>query len=195
LIDWIPETGGYFAGNIGPARMDYRYFAHGNLMAIISGLATDGQAQAFMELLRARWDDLVGHMPLKLVFPALQDRDWAILTGMDPKNRAWSYHNGGNWPSLVWLLAAACVCTGAFDILQRTLDDLGPRLSRDNWPEYYDGKYGRLVGREARVLQTWSIAGFLVAEHLAEHPQSLERIGFASSGSHTVAGKCQAPAS
>jgi glycogen debranching enzyme len=113
---------------------------------------------------------------------------------MDPKNRAWSYHNGGNWPSLVWLLAAACVCTGAFDILQRALDDLGSRLARDNWPEYYDGQYGRLVGREARVLQTWSIAGFLVAEHLAEHPQSLERIGFASSGSHTVTGKCQVPA-
>ena len=194
LIDWIPESGGYFAGNIGPARMDYRYFAHGNLMAIISGLATDEQAQAFMELLRARWDDLVGHMPLKLVFPALQDRDWVILTGMDPKNRAWSYHNGRNWPSLVWLLAAACVCTGAFDILERALDELGSRLSRDNWPEYYDGQYGRLVGREARVLQTWSIAGFLVAEHLAEHPQSLERIGFASSGPYSVAGKCQVPA-
>ena len=48
LIDWIPETGGYFAGNIGPGLMDYRYFAHGNLMAIVSGLATEQQAQAFM---------------------------------------------------------------------------------------------------------------------------------------------------
>jgi hypothetical protein len=65
-----------------------------------------------------------------------------------------------------------------------------PRLSRDNWPEYYDGHYGRLVGREARTLQTWSIAGFLVAEHLAEHPESLEHIGFARGGSYTAAGKC-----
>lgn len=49
-IDWIPETGGYFAGNIGPGLMDYRYFAHGNLMAIVSGLATEQQAKAFMTL-------------------------------------------------------------------------------------------------------------------------------------------------
>ena len=190
LIDWIPENGGYFAGNIGPARMDYRYFAHGNLMAIISGLASDQQAQAFMELLRERWGDLIGEMPLKLVFPALKDRDWVLLTGMDPKNRAWSYHNGGNWPSLVWLLAAACVRTGAFDILQRALDSLAPRLARDNWPEYYDGHYGRLVGREARVLQTWSIAGFLVAEQLAENPQYLERLGFTNAASEDTTTAC-----
>ena len=178
LIDWLPEKGGYFAGNIGPARMDYRYFAHGNLMAIVSGLATDEQAHAFMDLLRARWDDLIGEMPLKLVFPALQDQEWVMLTGMDPKNRAWSYHNGGNWPCLIWLLAAACVRTGATDILQRALAPMGSRLSRDNWPEYYDGRNGRLVGKEARVLQTWSIAGFLVAEHLLEHPESLKLLGF-----------------
>ena len=94
----------------------------------------------------------------------------------------------------MWLLAAACVRTGAFDVLERALDELGARLCNDNWPEYYDGRYGRLVGREARVLQTWSIAGFLVAEHLAEHPQSLERIGFGGGGAHSVAGKCQVPA-
>ena len=187
LIDWLPEAGGYFVGNIGPARMDHRYFAHGNLMAIISGLADDEQANAFMELLRARWDDLIGEMPLKLVFPAVQDRDWVLLTGMDPKNRAWSYHNGGNWPTLVWLLAAACVRTGAFDILQRALDSMGPRLARDNWPEYYDGRHGRLVGRQARVLQTWSIAGYLVAEHLAAHPDSLQRLGF---GAATRENRC-----
>jgi glycogen debranching enzyme len=178
LIDWLPESGGYFAGNIGPARMDYRYFAHGNLMAIVSGLATETQAAAFMDLLRSRWDDLIGDMPLKLCFPALQDREWVILTGMDPKNRAWSYHNGGNWPSLIWLLAAACVRTGASDILQRALDALKPRLSDDEWPEYYDGRLGRLVGREARRLQTWSFAGYLIAEHLAEDPGAIKSLGF-----------------
>lgn len=191
LIDWLPETGGYFAGNIGPARMDYRYFAHGNLMAIVSGLATDEQANAFMELLRARWDDLIGEMPLKLVFPALQDRDWVILTGMDPKNRAWSYHNGGNWPSLIWLLAAACARAGAHDILQRALESIGPRLSHDKWPEYYDGRYGRLIGREARVLQTWSIAGYLVAEHLVKNPESIDRLGFGNVTSDITGARCR----
>jgi glycogen debranching enzyme len=97
---------------------------------------------------------------------------------MDPKNRAWSYHNGGNWPSLIWLLAAACARTGASDILQRALDAIRSQLPDDEWPEYYDGRLGRLVGREARRLQTWSVAGYLVAEHLAEDPGAVDRLGF-----------------
>ncbi len=178
LMDWLPERGGYFAGNLGPARMDYRYFALGNLLAVVSGLASDEQASAYMDLLRARRDDLIGDMPLKLCFPAVEDRDWVLLTGMDPKNRAWSYHNGGNWPCLLWLLAAACVRTGATDILEPALESVGPRLARDDWPEYYDGRHGRLIGREARRLQTWTIAGYLIAEQLAEDPGGLNRLGF-----------------
>ena len=178
LMDWMPEKGGYFAGNLGPARMDFRYFALGNLLAVVSGLATDEQAGAIMDLLRARRDELIGDMPLKLCFPALEDRDWMLLTGMDRKNRAWSYHNGGNWPCLLWLLAAACVRTGATDILESALDSVGPRLAKDQWPEYYDGRHGRLIGREARRLQTWTIAGYLIAEQLAEDPSRLDRLGF-----------------
>ncbi len=178
LMDWMPEQGGYFAGNLGPARMDFRYFALGNLLAVVSGLATNEQADAIMDLLRARRDDLIGDMPLKLCFPALEDRDWMLLTGMDRKNRAWSYHNGGNWPCLLWLLAAACVRTGATDILEPALESVGPRLARDDWPEYYDGRHGRLIGREARRLQTWTIAGYLIAVQLAEDPSGLNRLGF-----------------
>jgi glycogen debranching enzyme len=177
LMDWLPDSTGYFAGNLGPSRMDYRYFAYGNLLAILCGLASDAQASAFMELVRTRWDDLIGDMPLKLCYPALQGREWSIITGMDPKNRAWSYHNGGNWPSLLWLLAAACVRTGATDILELALESVGPRLARDDWPEYYDGRHGRLVGREARRFQTWTIAGYLIAEILLEKPEAVESLG------------------
>lgn len=27
IIDWIPKEGGYLAGNLGPGRMDFRFFA------------------------------------------------------------------------------------------------------------------------------------------------------------------------
>ena len=178
LMDWLPEKGGYFAGNLGPGRMDFRYFALGNLLAVVSGLASEEQAQSYMDLLRARREDLIGDMPLKLCFPAVEDRDWVLLTGMDPKNRPWSYHNGGNWPSLLWLLAAACTRTGATDILESAVDSVGRRLAQDEWPEYYDGRYGRLIGREARRLQTWTIAGYLVAEELAANPNKLQCLGF-----------------
>lgn len=39
---------------------------------------------------------------MKICFPVLEDRDWKTLTGADPKNVPWSYHNGGNWPVLIW---------------------------------------------------------------------------------------------
>lgn len=50
------------------------------------------------------------------------------------------------------------------------------RLAKDGWPEYYDGKTGRLVGKQARKYQTWSIAGYLVAKMLIENPANLSLI-------------------
>ena len=100
LMDWLPETGGYFAGNLGPARIDCRWFAAGNLMAVLSSLADAGQSRAVVELIESRWDDLVGEMPVKVMFPALEGGSWRLYTGNDPKNTPWSYQNGAGWPFL-----------------------------------------------------------------------------------------------
>jgi hypothetical protein len=35
---------------------------------------------------------------LKIVYPALEGHEWRTVTGFDPKNTRWSYHNGGSWP-------------------------------------------------------------------------------------------------
>jgi ribosomal protein L21E len=48
----------------------------------------------------------------------------------------------------------------------------------DQWPEYYDGKNGRLVGKQARKYQTWTIAGFLVAKDLMTNPDHLGLFSF-----------------
>lgn len=50
------------------------------------------------------------------------------------------------------------------------------RISKDGWPEYYDGKNGRYVGKQARKCQTWSIAGYLVAKMMIEDPTRLHII-------------------
>ena len=78
--------------------MDFRWFAIGNMMAILSSLATSEQASAIMDLLEARWPELVGDMPLKVSYPAMEGHEWRIVTGCDPKNTRWSYHNAGSWP-------------------------------------------------------------------------------------------------
>jgi hypothetical protein len=178
LTEWMPETGGYLAGNLGPARMDFRFFTLGNLMAIICSLSSPQESQWIMDLIEQRWDDLVGNMPMKICFPAVEGLEWKILTGCDPKNVPWSYHNGGNWPVLLWLLAAAAQKTGRPHIARIAIELAEKRLSQDQWPEYYDGKNGRLVGKQARKYQTWTISGFLLAKHLMANPEDLGLFSF-----------------
>ncbi|WP_199248253.1 glycoside hydrolase 100 family protein [[Phormidium] sp. ETS-05] len=178
LSRWLPENGGYLAGNLGPSHLDCRFFSLGNLMAVMSSLTSEEQSQKIMNVIEARWDDLIGQMPMKISFPALRERDWQVLTGCDPKNRPWSYHNGGNWPVLLWMLAAAALKTGRGEIAKNAIEMAARRLPSDNWPEYYDGRNGRLVGREARKYQTWTISGFLLAQEIINHPEYLSLVCF-----------------
>lgn len=68
------------------------------------------------------------------------------------------------------MLSAASIKVGRPHIARLALAIAEKRLVMDGWPEYYDGKQGRLVGKQARKLQTWSIAGFLVARNMLEDP-------------------------
>ncbi|KAK8691853.1 hypothetical protein V6N13_075348 [Hibiscus sabdariffa] len=176
IFDFMPMRGGYFIGNVSPARMDFRWFCLGNCIAILSSLATPEQSMAIMDLIEARWDELVGEMPLKIAYPAIESHEWRIITGCDPKNTRWSYHNGGSWPVLLWLLTAACIKTGRPQIARQAIDLAETRLLKDGWPEYYDGKLGRFIGKQARKYQTWSIAGYLVAKMMLEDPSHLGMI-------------------
>uniref|UniRef100_A0A1J3DPV5 Alkaline/neutral invertase n=1 Tax=Noccaea caerulescens TaxID=107243 RepID=A0A1J3DPV5_NOCCA len=176
VFDFMPLRGGYFIGNVSPARMDFRWFALGNCVAILASLSTPEQSAAIMDLIEERWEELVGEMPVKICHPAIESHEWRIVTGCDPKNTQWSYHNGGSWPVLLWLLTAACIKTGRPQIARRAIDLAESRLLKDGWPEYYDGKSGRFIGKQARKFQTWSIAGYLVAKMLLEDPSHLGMI-------------------
>jgi len=170
---WVPENAGYFVGNLGASRMDFRYFAFGNLLSIIFGLATDDQSQQLMNLYIEHWDDLVGAMPLKICYPAVTGEKWAYTTGSDPKNVPWSYHNGGHWPCLIWAFVGASIRTGRHDLAYRTLNKAAEKLLSDDWPEYYDGKKGTLIGRRANLKQTWSAAALIVSHRFLQDPESL----------------------
>ncbi|MFA9459959.1 glycoside hydrolase 100 family protein [Thiohalorhabdus methylotrophus] len=128
----------------------------GNLLAIVLGLTTPRQSARIMETFEVHWRDLVGDMPMKLCFPAVEGKDWYVLTGADPVNLPWRYQNGGHWPILLWAFVAA-----------------RSRLPWEGWAEFYDGRYGRYVGRHANLNQTWSAAGFLLALRLLEDPDLL----------------------
>lgn len=173
LDDWLPEDGGYLVGNIGPSQMDFRFFSVGNLMAIVCSLVTKTQSEKIMNLIEKRDKELIGQMPFKICYAAIEDEDWKILTGCDPKNSPWSYHNGGSWPVLMWMWAAAARKIGQeakeeeyIQFAKAAIEKAGKRLQKEDWPEYYDGKSGHLIGREARRHQTWTCAGYLLAKEL-----------------------------
>ena len=167
---WLADGGGYFAGNLGPARLDVRFFALGNLLAVTSGLATEAHVEALFELLYQHRRDLVHPTGVKLSYPPLEGRDWYLLTGSDQKNVPWSYHNAGTWPMLLWPLASAARVAGRTRLAEDVVAKAAPRLARDDWPEYYDGPFGGLIGRRARLRQTWSAAATLAAAALLGDP-------------------------
>ncbi|CAB4299294.1 unnamed protein product [Prunus armeniaca] len=170
LVEWMPNKGGYLIGNLQPAHMDFRFFSLGNLWSVISSIATTDQSHAILDLIESKWGDLVADMPFKICYPALEGQEWQIITGSDPKNTPWSYHNGGSWPTLLWQLTVASIKMNRTEIAAKAVEVAEKRISRDKWPEYYDTKRGRFIGKQARLFQTWSIAGYLVAKLLLADP-------------------------
>nr|AFS17279.1 neutral/alkaline invertase [Amaranthus cruentus/Amaranthus hypocondriacus mixed library] len=178
LVDWIPEQGGYFIGNLQPAHMDFRFFTLGNLWSIVSSLGTPQQNESILNLIDAKWEDLIADMPLKICYPALESEEWRIITGCDPKNTPWSYHNGGSWPTLLWQFTLACIKMNRLDLAEKAITVAEKRLSVDKWPEYYDTKKGRFIGKQARLFQTWTIAGYLTSKKLLENPDIASSLMF-----------------
>ncbi|CAL1367099.1 unnamed protein product [Linum trigynum] len=172
LVEFMPSKGGYLIGNLQPAHMDFRFFSLGNLWSIVSSLANMEQSHAILDLFESKWEDLVAEMPFKICYPALEGQEWRIITGSDPKNTPWSYHNGGSWPTLLWQLTVASIKMNRPEIAERAVELVEKRISRDNWPEYYDTKRGRFIGKQSRLFQTWSIAGYLVSKQLLANPDS-----------------------
>lgn len=176
LGDWIPEQGGYFIGNLQPAHMDFRFFTLGNLWSIVSSLGTPQQNESILNLIEAKWDDLIADMPLKICYPALEFEEWRIITGCDPKNTPWSYHNGGSWPTLLWQFTLACLKMRRPELAEKAIALAEKRLSVDKWPEYYDTKKGRFIGKQARLYQTWTVAGYLTSKMLLENPDAVSAL-------------------
>ncbi|KAK6138426.1 hypothetical protein DH2020_027836 [Rehmannia glutinosa] len=157
LVEWMPNKGGYLIGNLQPAHMDFRFFSLGNLWAIICSLATKDQSHAILDLIEAKWSDLVADMPLKICYPALEGQEWRIITGI---------------LGLTTMEAPGQLCSGRPDIAEKAIKIAEKRLARDKWPEYYDTKGARFIGKQAHLFQTWSIAGYLVAKLLIENPNA-----------------------
>ncbi|XAR56961.1 hypothetical protein NMG60_11024939 [Bertholletia excelsa] len=171
LVDWIPEEGGYLVGNLQPAHMDFRFFMLGNIWSIVSSLGTPKQNESIVNLIEAKWDDLVADMHLKICYPAFESEEWRIITGSDPKNTPWSYHNGGSWPTLLWQFTLACIKMRKPELARKAVNLAEKRLSIDRCPEHYNTRGGRFIGKQSRLFLTWTIAGYLTSKLLLDKPE------------------------
>ncbi|MBA0875177.1 hypothetical protein Goshw_027450, partial [Gossypium schwendimanii] len=60
---------------------------------------------------------------------------------------------------------------GRLELAQKAIALAEKRLSRDHWPEYYDTRSGKFIGKQSRLYQTWTIAGFLTSKMMVENPE------------------------
>ncbi|KAL6270255.1 hypothetical protein ACE6H2_027166 [Prunus campanulata] len=65
---------------------------------------------------------------------------------------------------------------GGLKLLREQLNRWSSGSQKDGWPEYYDSKAGRYIGKQARKYQTWSMSGYLVAKLMIENPANLSLI-------------------
>lgn len=60
---------------------------------------------------------------------------------------------------------------GRPELAERAVTLAEKRLQADRWPEYYDTRHGKFIGKQSRLYQTWTIAGFLTSKQLLENPE------------------------
>ena len=60
---------------------------------------------------------------------------------------------------------------GRPELARKAVDLAEKKLAEDHWPEYYDTRSGRFIGKQARLYQTWTISGFLASKMLLENPE------------------------
>lgn len=60
---------------------------------------------------------------------------------------------------------------GKPELAQKAVALAEKRLDVDQWPEYYDTINGKFIGKQSRLFQTWTIAGFLTSKMLLENPE------------------------
>jgi hypothetical protein len=178
LQNWLGDRGGYLIGNVRTGRPDFRFFTLGNCLGAIFDVMSAQQQQFLFRLVLQNRQDLIAQMPLRICHPPLADVDWRKKTGYDRKNLPWCYHNAGHWPCLFWFLAVAILrqqqtyaeqqpqlMTDLQTLMSDSYQLLLRQLPRQNWAEYFDGPTGSWMGQQARLHQTWTIVGFLLAHH------------------------------
>ncbi|MBV8820687.1 MAG: hypothetical protein JO022_20165, partial [Acidobacteriaceae bacterium] len=129
----------------------------GNLLAILSGVASAEQTRVILDFITRH--NLDAH-PLVALSPPVQpgDPDWRDYYGM--LNLPNHYHNGGVWPFIGGFYVAALVHAGRMDQAQAALTRLSALNEAGHFNEWHAGGTAEPMGVEH---QAWSAGMFLFA--------------------------------
>lgn len=60
---------------------------------------------------------------------------------------------------------------GRTDLAWKAVNLVEKRLPAEHWPEYYDTRNGKFIGKQSRLYQTWTVSGYLTSKLLLENPE------------------------
>ena len=149
-----------------------RFDLLGNSLAILTGLADLGRAQAIIDWVEAACADLhhsgllaVDLPPCLMPFIRPGDEDWHPR--MEIYNQPGQYHNGGIWPFVCGFYIAALVRGGRLELARQKLFALDGLIEMSHDPalpfgfnEWHSAQDGIPRGQD---WQTWSAAMYLYA--------------------------------
>jgi hypothetical protein len=129
----------------------------GNLLAILSGVASTEQAEIILDFVSRHGLDAY---PIRAIYPPVRpgDRDWRDYYGS--LNVPDHYHNGGIWPFLGGFYVVALGKAGRWEDAERALVKLAELNDRGGFNEWHHGANAEPAGVPD---QAWSAGMYLYA--------------------------------
>lgn len=141
----------------------------GNLLAILFGLAEDGQSERILRVIREA--GTTEPWPVRVVTSPIEPEDplWRDYMARHRQNFAYSYHNGGCWPFVGGFLVLALAMLGKQSQAQAALEQLAQANALNDWQfnEWFHGLSGDPGGMAG---QSWNASMFLLAHHAIDQP-------------------------
>jgi hypothetical protein len=139
----------------------------GNLLAIVSGVASPEQANEILGFIERH---CLSDLPLAAIYPPIEpgDPDWREYYG--DLNQPHQYHNGGVWPFIGGFHVAALVAAEHYDAAESALHRLALLNRGGSFNEWHHGVTGEPKGVTE---QAWSAGMYIYASECVRRRQLL----------------------
>ncbi|HRN70605.1 MAG TPA: glycoside hydrolase 100 family protein [Candidatus Woesebacteria bacterium] len=151
----------YYLGYSSHRTFEMRCETYGNILACITGLATEERAELITDFIFRSGINLP--YPVKAMYPPIYpgENDWRLYMAKARQNYPWQYHNGGIWPYIggFWVTWLASYDKSK---AEQQLVKLAEANAIHNWEfnEYLHGQLGTPMGI---ARQSWNMAMYIYA--------------------------------